>query len=182
MSTLATATVVAVTQPNSGVWSDVVVAAVVAGTVSFVVMLADHRRAHVDRLRNQYADAFRAYAAYREFPYVIRRRGSDDSAERSRITEELRRVQEQLTFSVAWMELESPDVSRAYVKLVDQMRDVAGNEMRRAWELPAAEKGSDMNIASYQDDLKALRDAERAFLAAADKRLHPVRSRTYRRG
>lgn len=182
MSTLATASVFAVMQPNSGVWSDVVVAALVAGAVSFVVMLADHRRAHVDRLRNQYAEAFRAYAAYREFPYVIRRRGSDDSAERSRITEELRHVQEQLTFSLAWMELESPDVSRAYARLVDQMRDVAGNEMRRAWELPPTENGGDMNVANYQEDLKALRDAERTFLAAADKRLHPIRSRTHKRG
>lgn len=182
MSTLATETVVAVMQPNSGVWSDVVVAAIVAGAVSFLVMLADHRRAHTDRLRNQYAEAFRAYAAYREFPYVIRRRGNDDAVERSRITEELRRVQEQLTFSLAWMELESPDVSRAYVKLVDQMRDIAGNEMRRAWELPYAATSGEMNVADYHEDLKTLKDAERAFLAAADRRLHPVRSRARKPG
>lgn len=78
--------------------SSVVVAAIVAGIVSLVTVLMEHERARRDRLREQYAEAFRAYASYREFPYVVRRRTDNGGDERVRISEALREVQERLTF------------------------------------------------------------------------------------
>lgn len=174
MSEITTSVVTTMTQAGyASVWTDVVVAALVAGVMSFVLMIADHRREQRNRLRDQFAEAFRAYAAYREFPYAIRRRASDEPVERSRLADELRHVQEQLTFWMAWMEMESPSVSREYSRLVFDMRDVAGNAMRRAWEFVPTEKGRDMNIPDYADELAMLRDAEKDFIHAARRRLRP---------
>ena len=151
--------------------SEVVVAAIVAGIVSLVTVLVAHERARRDRLREQYADAFRAYASYREFPYVVRRRVEDGAGEHVRISEAFRDVQERLTFWQAWMGLESAHVAREYRKLIDATRDIAGNAIRRAWELPPVTQDTDMNIADYAEDLKRLIPLENAYVDAARKRL-----------
>jgi len=151
--------------------TDVVVAALVAGIVSLVTVLMEHERARRDRLREHYADAFRAYASYREFPYVVRRRTDDGGAERVRISEAFREVQEQLTFWQAWMGLESAHVAREYRKLIDATRDIAGNAIRRAWELSPVMQDEDMNISDYAADLKQLVPMEAAYVEAARRRL-----------
>jgi len=151
--------------------SDVVVAAIVAGIVSLVTVLMAHERARRDRLREQYADAFRAYASYKEFPYVVRRRADGGVGEHVRISEAFRDVQERLTFWQAWMGLESAGVAREYRKLIDATRDIAGNAIRRAWELPPVTQDNDMNIADYAEDLKQLIPLEGAYVDAARKRL-----------
>jgi hypothetical protein len=156
---------------SSSLWGDALVAAVVAGLVSLLVTVFDHGRARRDRLREQYADALRAYAAYREFPYVVRRRTDSGPAERVRISEAFREVQEQLTFAQAWMTLESEAVAREYRKLVDITRDVAGNAIRRAWELSPTTEDQQMNIPEYADDLKRLNAHEDAYIEAARRRL-----------
>lgn len=151
--------------------SDVVVAATVAGIVSVVVVLIEQERARRDRLREQYAEAFRAYASYREFPYVVRRRIDDSGAERVRISEALREIQERLTFWQAWMGLESASAAREYRKLIDATRDIAGNAMRRAWELPPVGQDREMNIPDYAEDLKQLTPLEKTYVDAAGTRL-----------
>lgn len=45
------------------------------------------------RLRQSFAEAFAAYAAYKEFPYAIRRRHNDQEAEeRARLSAELKAI------------------------------------------------------------------------------------------
>ena len=163
--------VVAATGLGASLLTDVVIAALVAGIVSLVTVSMEHERARRDRLREQYADAFRAYASYREFPYVVRRRTDDGCAERVRISEAFRDVQERLTFWQAWMGLESAHVAREYRKLIDETRDIAGNAIRRAWELPPVTQDNEMNIADYAEYLKQLISLENAYVDAAHKRL-----------
>ncbi|MDZ4063478.1 MAG: hypothetical protein U1E22_02315 [Coriobacteriia bacterium] len=151
--------------------SDVVVAALVAGLVSLITIVAEHSRARGDRLRVQYAEAFRAYAAYREFPYVIRRRCDDSGAERVRISTALQEVQSQLTFFESWIDLESPTVAKEYCALLRAMRSIAGTAMHRAWELRPAHEAEDMNIPDYAGDLGTLQPLEDRFVDAARKRL-----------
>lgn len=80
------------------------VPALIAGTVAIAIALlspaftaaADRRL----RKREVLAKAVGALAAYREYPYVIRRRdGNDPAAERQRITGEIMSVQRELTQS-----------------------------------------------------------------------------------
>lgn len=69
------------------------------------------------------------------------------------------------------MGLESASVAHEYRKLIDATRDVAGNAIRRAWELPPATQDNDMNIPDYAEDLKQLAPLEKTYVEAARTRL-----------
>src|SRR5579863_10473683 len=65
-----------------------------------------------ERRRKLYAEAYTACMEYKEFPYVIYRRGkSDPEAERLRISTELRNVQKTISYHRAWIKTESDEVS-----------------------------------------------------------------------
>ena len=86
----------------------------------------EHRRAQEaerTRLRQSFAEAFTAYAAYKEFPYTIRRRRVDQqSDERARLSTELSTIQSKLSYYRAWTQFESPSVGKAYENLLTEMR------------------------------------------------------------
>lgn len=147
-----------------------VVAAVVSGVVSLVLHSLAGRREATSRRRELFAEAFGAYTAYREFPFVVRRRRADaPEDERIRISVELRRVQERLSFFLAWTLLEDRAVGEAFATLVEDLRRVAGGEIRRAWMTEPATQDEDMNIADI--DLTALGGAEKNFLTVLTERI-----------
>lgn len=126
--------------------------------------LRQRRRAEQARL---YADAYTAVQAYKEFPYVVRRRNADDPAgERLRISESLRTIQQDLAFHAAWVTLHSPAVAQAFDTLVAETRRVAGGLIQHAWTQPAIDADADMNIPDIGPQLAGLTDHEEAFLAA----------------
>jgi hypothetical protein len=99
------------------------------------------------RIRHTFAAAFEAYTAYKEFPHAIRRRrGDDPEAERIRLSETLRAVQEKLSYYLAWTQAESAEVGQQYEKLVAEARRVAGRAMHDAWNDPPRATDSEMNI------------------------------------
>ena len=103
-------------------------------------------------------------------PYVVRRRRtSDPEGERIRISEELRGIQEDLTFYSAWTLTESGSVGRAYADLVRQTREIAGGAIRDAWNEPPVQRDEDMNMPDL--GLAALAEARAKYLAAASRRL-----------
>ena len=111
-----------------------------------------------------------AIVAYEELPFVIRRRrASAAEAERLRISTEVRSVQERLAFHSAWLRAESRRVADAYDELVAETRRVAGGEMRRAWELEAITRDSEMNIADI--DLSTIAPLKIAYLDAVRRHL-----------
>src|SRR5262252_7527444 len=60
-------------------------------------------RERVNRRREMFSKAFAAAVAYEEFPYVVRRqRTSVPEDERIRISTELRKVQEDISYYSAW--------------------------------------------------------------------------------
>jgi hypothetical protein len=142
--------------------------AVVAAVVSVVLTAAvktwiDSRT----RRRERFASAYSVYRSYCEFPYVIRRRRADQpEAERLRISEALRAVQEQVEFHRAWTQIEDAQVGAAYERLVGEMRRAAGIAMRDAWVAPACTADADMNIAPDAVDLSSLRPHELAYIEA----------------
>lgn len=94
------------------------------------------RRQKNDRKREVFSRAYAAVVAYREFPYLVRRRNSNSAEERQRISEELRECQKSLAYYTAWLATESRVVSRAYSCLVGELRSLAGGYIRESWLKP----------------------------------------------
>lgn len=145
------------------------------GVGSLVLLAATRSGEAKNRRRETFAKAYAACQAYREFPYVVRRRGRNDpEAERLRISTELRAVQQDLAFYLGWMATESKPVAEAYQQLVAVLREVAGGEIRAAWQSAPPEADEQMNIAM---DLSEMRGAEDTYLAAVTRHLSFMRWR-----
>ncbi len=141
------------------------VAAGIAGVIALIGLVVNGVRAERARRRTAFAEAFSCIVAYQEFPYVVRRRRDcPDGEERVRISEELRKVQQELGFHQAWIELEATaSTVDAYLELVSATRRVAGGYMRDAWEQPPTTSDAQMNIKDI--DYEELKPLEAAFLA-----------------
>lgn len=131
------------------------------------------RRENANRKRDVFSKAFEACIAYKEVPYVVRRRRpSAPEEERVRISEELCLIQERLSYYMAWMVTESSEVAKAYQHLVDETRRIAGRQIREAWRLPPMDRDEDMNMPDL--GLGMLKSAEEAYLAAVRSELRLV--------
>lgn len=184
--TPAPATIDAPAASGGGLTSALLSAAVVAAFVSGSIATALSRRAtrleERARVRTTLAEAYQAYADYKEFPYAIRRRRHDqDGEERIRLSEEVRKVQSRLSFYQAWTRAEDPTTGAAYNDLVAQLRRVAGASIRAAWLEPPLNNDAGMNIGPNRVDLKELQTAEEAFLKAAENHVKALRAFSTRR-
>ncbi|MBE8519416.1 hypothetical protein ILP97_18205 [Amycolatopsis sp. H6(2020)] len=156
--------------------TSVAVAAVVSGaflaalvTAVITIWLARRktREEERNRLRAAFAEAFAAYQAYKEFPYAIRRRRVDaPGEERVRLSEALRSVQADLAYHVAWTTIESEHVGKAFAELIKQVRTTAGTAMHDAWNAPANNTDSAMNIPPSVVDLGELTKHEAVYIDA----------------
>jgi len=155
--------------------SATILAALIAAAVNIVLARRKSREEERARLRDRFAQAYGAYAEYCEFAYAIRRRRHDDvSAERVRISEELRKVQADLSAHEAWVKLESETVGTAYSKLIQEMRKIAGGAMRQAWIDEPATRDADVNIPPKIVDLSALKPFETAYMDAVAAHLRAL--------
>ena len=127
--------------------SATILAALIAAAVNITLARRKSREEERARLRDRFAQAFAAYAQYCEFAYAIRRRRPDDpSGERVRISEDLRKIQSDLSAHEAWVQLESGTVGTAYTELIQEMRKIAGSAMRQAWIDEPATSDAGVNI------------------------------------
>jgi hypothetical protein len=155
--------------------SAAILAALVTATVNVVLARRKSREEERSRLRDRFAQAYGAYTEYCEFAYAIRRRRHDDpAAERVRISDELRKVQAELSTHEAWVKLESGTVGTAYTELVQQARKVAGGAMRQAWIDEPATTDADVNIPSGIVDLGPLKPFETAYMEAVEAHLRAL--------
>jgi hypothetical protein len=165
-------------------WSDsAVIAAGVSAVVALSVALLGHaisgRREMKTRRRAIYAEAYSWYSAYKEYPYVVRRRrASQPEEERLRISGELNDIQKQLSFYAAWISSESSAVSGRYAQLLSALRRVAGGSIREGWLSPPLASDSGMNITGV--DLTELLPVEARYLEAVRDHLSPWPSRIRR--
>jgi hypothetical protein len=140
-----------------------VIAALVAGLATLVTFALSGRRERKDRQRQVFAAAFGAVAAYREFPFIVRRRdASNDAAERVRISSSLSDVQQQLVRHRAILRVEAPRVGKSYDTLVSETRRHAGGHISDAWERPAPKDDRDVSVQDV--DLSALDAFDDAYL------------------
>ena len=139
------------------------ISASVSIIVSLFTLWRTGAREREDRRREMFSKAYAAIQEYKEFPYVIRRRGtSDPEKERLRISTELKRIQVELSFYSAWLKTESSKVHRAFDDLLTQTRLIAGGAMRESWKKPAVGCDLQMNISDI--DLTGLSKYESAYL------------------
>jgi hypothetical protein len=150
-------------------------AGISAGTAALVALFTlwiATLRAQRERRRELYAQAFAAVVAYREFPYVIRRRRHEEahrSEERVRISESLRDVQRDLAFYEAMLENEpSQKAAEAYTAVVAETRRVAGGYMQEEWQREPITIDPEMHMGNAFD-YSCIKDTDAAYLAAAKK-------------
>lgn len=158
-----------------------VVAAGIAGTVNVWLARSKAREEERARVRTLLAEAYQAYADYKEFPYAVRRRDADrPGEERVRLSEQMREVQSRLSYFLSWTTLESAPVGAAYAAMVSRLRAVAGDSIRDAWSSPAITTDADMNIPPSAVDLSSLAGPERQFHEAVDAHLRRLTPRHLR--
>jgi hypothetical protein len=162
--------------PTAASGSSVLVVAVLSGTFLAALVTAaintwlarrKTREEERNRIRAAFAEAFAAYATYKEFPHAIRRRRADaPGEERVRLSEALREVQANVAYHLAWTAAESEKVGQAYAELITHVRQVAGTATHEAWNAPAADSDSAMNIPPTLVDLTELTKHETAYINA----------------
>lgn len=152
-----------------------VLAAFLTGLINIVLARRKSREEERSRIRTIFAEAFAAYASYREYPYVVRRRNPEQpAAERVRISEQIRQTQERLNYYVAWTRAESAGVGQAYGELIRHARTTAGAAMRQAWNTPPITEDAAMNIAPGDIDLASLKTSEEAYTASVSAHLNKL--------
>lgn len=161
----------------TAVVSGAFLSALIAATINLWLNHRKSREEERNRLRNSFAEAFATYNAYKEFPYAIRRRRADVSAEeRIRLSEALREIQASLAYHLAWTSLESETVGQAYTDLVQQVRRIAGAAMHEAWKALPTESDDAMNIPPSVIDLSSLTPHETAYMDAVRAHLRRLAS------
>lgn len=156
-----------------------VVAAVVAGGVALLTRWSNVQQAARQRQIETWAEAFKAYVAYKEFPFLVRRRSPEDPAgERVRLSTALSEVQQQLSYFSSWAGAESRRVGAIYDHLISEARRVAGPAIAAGWDRAPVDSDRAMHVRDV--DLGELDEAEKLFRLAVHLHLHPVRSRLHR--
>lgn len=148
-----------------------------AGAATLLAALVGHvvntMRARRDRWRDEFADALSAAVAYREFPYAVRRRRHDDPpAERVRLSEAMREVQQSLAYHSALIRTESAHVGASYDRLVRRTREVVGPQIHDAWQAPPTSNDVDMNITIVS--IEGIAQVEHEFVVAVRDHLRPL--------
>ncbi|MDI5906460.1 MULTISPECIES: hypothetical protein [Streptomyces] len=165
----------------SAVLSGAFLAAMLTATINIWLARRKSREEQLDRLRTAFSEAFAAHSAYKEMPYAIRRRRSDAPAEeRVRLSEALRDIQANLSYHLAWTKIESETVGAAYAELIQELRRTAGLAMHAAWEAPAIETDTAVNIPPTVIDLSALQPLETAYIDAVRAHLRALTPWWYR--
>lgn len=142
-------------------------AAIVSALVTMLIARKKSLEEERARVRTIYAEAYQAVAAYKELPYAIRRRGrAQPEAERLRLSEDARKIQERLSYYRAWTQAESEHVGQVYAELVNQLRVTAGGACQQAWEDDPVSSDAEMNIGTGEVNLAAITPYEDSYITA----------------
>jgi hypothetical protein len=113
---------------------------VIAAAVTYGLTQRAGRR---ERQAKEFAEALIAIEEYANMPYRIRRRSSDA---RHEISAELDKIQSQIAFQHAWLQIEALEVAAAYDRLVRAARSEAGEQMKKAWIQPPPTSDEEMSL------------------------------------
>lgn len=114
----------------------------------------DRRARHVHELARQYAQALSTAIAWGETPYRVARRTSDEPATLGVHAMHLHELQEGIIFHQQWLHVESPEIGRAYDRLVEAIKARSRQSIQDAWRRPPVVGGAGMNLGTmYQCDV-----------------------------
>ncbi|MGW5667026.1 hypothetical protein [Micromonospora sp. NPDC003776] len=108
--------------------------------------LLDRGSSQLDRLREGYAEAAKALAAWDNFPYRVERRIDDHPETRRALSELGSDITERLAYYSGWVSADSPAMGEFYMRLVQRLRVEVAPHARFAWNQPPRLSASDMNI------------------------------------
>ena len=152
-----------------------IIAALITGTINLTLARRRSREEERARVRSTFAEAFKAYSEYREFPNAIARRDAARAAdERQRLFEALRQLDARLAFYRTWALLEAPAVGAVYEALLEEARALTDKAMRTAWSQPVDADDVDHNLDPRLLDPAALTSAEAAFREAVAAHLRKL--------
>jgi hypothetical protein len=117
-----------------------IIAALVAAVVATFGYAITARAKLLEDRRKTYAAALAAVCDYQELPYRIRRRPDSSTATRAALGTIISDIQRDLDFHSQLLELDSPELGRAYRSLVEKSRRLGKPYRDEAWtQLPANE-------------------------------------------
>lgn len=124
-------------------------------------------RTERQRRRELRARALEAVLAYREMPFMIRRRrneAEERSAERVRLSMHFSGVQTELATCEHLLVADGPSwLAQEYQELVSIVRATAGREAHESWKVDPITEDSDMNMPDLFARLKPLNDGVDRF-------------------
>lgn len=125
-------------------------------------------RDSLQRRQARHARALAAVAAYREMPFLIRRRRHDDLAgERARLSERFADVQAELATCEALIRVDTDKkVRRTYAALVADLRAHAGKQAHLAWNTKPITADAEMAMPDVAKALSEIDAAQRACESA----------------
>jgi len=146
------------------------VVAAITSAVTVLTLAVNGRRNRTDRQRELFGSALGDVVRYSEFAYVVRRRRHDiPEEERRRISTELSDIQSKMECNGVVLEVEAPRVGRAYIKLVDETRRVAGSAIRDGWNVAPIAKDSEIHVTDV--DLSGIEQFRVAYQGAVSDHL-----------
>jgi hypothetical protein len=153
------------TTSSTGWIAPTIVLSILALVISVGTFFVADRRARLDRQRQVFGDAFAAVMAYREYPFIVRRRNQDEaSKEPQRISADLSDLQAKLNGFKGTLRVEDPYIGERYVELVDATRRIAGAFIKEAWNTEPVRE--DFLIHNPSWDFSKLDKYDEAYLRA----------------
>lgn len=154
-----------------------------AGVLINVWVIGD--RAERRRRRDLHGEALASVLAYREMPFVIRRRRWEpeyQSEERTRISDRFSKVKAEIERCRMLLRADGDSrVSDAFEALYETARKTAGTEAHNAWKERPVKEDSEMNMSEVFDRLRDLDDQVDVFTRELAWATLPRRKRLWRR-
>lgn len=126
-----------------------VIIALVAGSIGGLI---GRLNAAAERRRENYAEAVAALVAWCEYPYVIKRRTSDDPGTLERIAHQGHDLQERIARAQTWVRTEHPKMGEAYGRLVRDIKKRLGPIIEEAWRSEPVALPGDMVLNGWGSD------------------------------
>lgn len=139
------------------------IAAALVGVAGAIVGQAVARlRDNRDRRRDEYSRAFATALEWREFPYRVARRLSNEASDVRPIIDAMHTAQTQMYFHQAWLESSSKPVADAYASLCRAVKAQTAPHLGEAWRRePWKPQGEPVGLI-FSTDLRTEIDAFRA--------------------
>lgn len=134
-------------QVGFGTWAALLSLAFTSSVLAAVFgKLLERSSAHVERVREGYAEATKALVAWVQFPYRIERRVDDAPATRASLAQTGSDMQESLAYYSGWVSAENPVIGEFYSDLLARLRMDVGRHASWAWQQSPRTTAAEMNV------------------------------------